>query len=78
MSEERLIKQARLLPGEPLEEVQHLRVTVDPETEGFYLKLHAALDQPSIAEYWFATWEKVDVQARMLFGARFQGWQEPS
>ena len=78
MSEERLIKQARLLPGEPYGEVRCLLVTADPETEGFYLKLHAAPDQPPIAEYWFATWEKIDSQARTLFGARFQDWQEPS
>lgn len=77
MSEERLFKQARLLPGEPYEEVRYLLVTVDPETEGFFLKLHAAMDQAPIAEYWFATWEKIDIQARALFGARFQGWQEP-
>jgi hypothetical protein len=77
MSEERLFKQAVLLPGEPYEEVRYLLVTADLETEGFYLKLHVAMDQPSIAEYWFATWEKVDSQARMLFGTRFEGWQEP-
>ena len=78
MSEERLIHQARLLPGEPYEEVQHLTVTSDEGTDGFFLRLHGALDQPPIVEYWFATWEKIDSQARMLFGARFQEWQEPS
>ena len=78
MSEERLFKQAVLLPGEPYEEVRYLLVTADPETEGFYLKLHAAMDQPAIAEYWFANWDKIDSQARILFDARFQDWQDPS
>ena len=78
MSEERLIQQARLRPGEPYEEVQYLLVTSDPETGGFSLKLHVSPDQPPIAEYWFGTWEKIDSQARTLFGARFQEWQEPS
>ena len=78
MSGERLIKLARLRPGEPYEEVRYLLVTADTETEGFYLRLHTAMDQPPIAEYWFGTWEKIDSQARALFGARFQDWQEPS
>jgi hypothetical protein len=78
MSEERLIKMARLRPGEPYEEVHHLAVTMDSDTKGFFLKLHAAPDQPPVAEYWFATWEKIDLQARTLFGARFEGWQEPT
>jgi hypothetical protein len=78
MSKERLIKQARLLPGEPYEEVHHLAVTSDDDTDGFFLRLHGALDQPPIVEYWFATWEKIDSQARTLFGARFLEWQEPS
>jgi len=78
MSEERLFKQAVLLPGEPYAEVRYLLVTVDCETEGFYLKLHASKDKPAIAEYWFANWEKIDSQAQILFGARFQDWQEPS
>ena len=78
MSGERLIKLARLQPGEPYEEVRYLLVTADPDTEGFYLKLHASMDQAPIAEYWFATWEKIDMQARALFGARFEEWQEPS
>jgi hypothetical protein len=78
MSGERLIKQALLLPGEPFEEVRYLLMTADPEMEGFYFKLHASPDRPAMAEYWFATIEKIDLQARALFGARFQGWQEPS
>jgi len=78
MSEERLLKQAVLLPGEPYQEVRYLNVTADQETEGFYLKLHSEMDRPAIAEYWFATWEKIDSQARALFGERFEGWQEPS
>jgi len=78
MSGERLIKLARLRPGEPFGEVQYLQVTMDPETEGLFLRLHTALDQPAVAEYWFATWEKIDMQARTLFGARFEEWQEPS
>ena len=78
MTEEKFIKQARLLPGEPFEEVLFLLVTSDPETEGFSLKLHASPDQPPLAEYWFASFEKIDLQARALFGSRFQGWEEPS
>ena len=78
MSDERLIKQSMLLPGEPYEEVRYLLVTLDSGTEGFSLKLYASLDQPPLAEYWFASFEKIDLQARALFGARFQDWQEPS
>jgi hypothetical protein len=75
--QERVIKISRLRPGEPFEEIQHLAITVDPSIEGFFLRLHAELDQPSLAEYWFETLELIDRQARTLFGNRFEGWQEP-
>jgi hypothetical protein len=76
--EERILKIARLAPGEPFKEVHVLAVTVDPSIEGFFLRLHEKLDEPSMAEYWFETMDLIDRQARTLFGSRFGQWQEPS
>ena len=75
--QERILKIARLRPGEPFEEVQHLAITVDLTIEGFFLRLHADLNEPSMAEYWFETLELIDRQANALFGNRFEGWQAP-
>ena len=72
-----MIKIARLRLGEPFEEIQHLAVTVDPTIEGFFLRLHGDLNEPSMAEYWFETLEHIDRQVKTLFGNRFEGWQEP-
>jgi hypothetical protein len=76
--QERILKIARLYPGEPFEEVQHLAVMIDPSIEGFFLRLHADLSEPSMAEYWFETLELIDRQAKVLFGNRFKGWEEPA
>ncbi|MCI0529422.1 MAG: hypothetical protein L0Y56_18435 [Nitrospira sp.] len=75
--QERILKIARLRPGEPFEEVQHLAITVDPTIEGFFLRLHSSLEEPSLAEYWFETLDLIDRQAKALFGNRFGSWQEP-
>jgi|GEM_PF-2697546 len=75
--QERVLKIARLRPGEPFEEVQSLAVTVDPSIDGFFLRLHSSLEEPSLAEYWFETMELIDRQAKTLFGSRFEEWKEP-
>jgi hypothetical protein len=75
--QEQVLKIARLLPGKSFEEVQHLAITTDPSIEGFFLRLHADLNEPSMAEYWFETLELIDRQARTLFGSRFEGWKDP-
>ncbi len=75
--QERVLKITRLRPGEPFEEVQHLAITVDPSIEGFFLRLHTSLEEPSVAEYWFETTELIDRQAKTLFGSRFEGWEDP-
>jgi hypothetical protein len=72
--QEQVLKIARLRPGEPFEEVRHLAITLDPTIEGFFLRLHADLNEPSMAEYWFETLDLIDRQARALFGNRFEGW----
>jgi hypothetical protein len=76
--QEQVLKIARLRPGAPFEEVQHLAITVDPAIEGFFLRLHADLNEPSMAEYWFETLELVERRAKALFGNRFESWEEPT
>jgi hypothetical protein len=74
---EEIIKIARLKPGEPHSEIENLAITIDPTIEGFFLRLHSRLDEPSLAEYWFQSLDLIDRQARTLFGGRFHGWDNP-
>ncbi len=55
-----------------------LSVTVGADIEGYFLKLHQSLEDPSLAEYWFESMELIERQARTLFGERFPGWEEIS
>lgn len=76
--QELVLKIARLRPGDPYQEIQHLAITVDPSIEGFFLRLHSKLEEPSMAEYWFESMDLIDRQARTLFGSRFEGWHDPA
>lgn len=74
--EDRLLRTARLLPGEPLGEVSQLAVIYDSEVDAYCLRLMASADDPPVAEYWFASLERTEGQASTVFGARFAGWDE--
>ena len=74
--ENRLLKTARLLPGEPLAEVSHLVIVYDSEVDAYCLQLLASPDEPPLAEYWFGSVEQAERQAGVLFGVRFTGWSE--
>jgi hypothetical protein len=74
--EDRLVRTARLSPGEPLAEVSHLAMMYDPEVDAYRLRLMASPDDPPVAEYWFTSFERAERQAVAVFGARFAGWDE--
>jgi hypothetical protein len=74
--ENRLVRTARLLPGEPLAEVSALSLIYDPEVDAYSLQLLSSPDEPSLAEYWFGSFEQAERQAVTVFGARFAGWTE--
>lgn len=72
----RLLKTARLAPGEPLAEVSELAVLYDPEVDAYCLQLLSSPDDPPLAEYWFGSREQTERQAVVVFGVRFTGWSE--
>lgn len=72
----RLLKTARLAPGEPLGEVSALAMLYDPEVDAYCLQLLSAPDEPPLAEYWFGSAEQAARQAVQVLGARFTGWSE--
>lgn len=74
--ENRLVRTARLSPGEPLAEVSHLAMMYDPEVDAYCLRLMASPDDPPVAEYWLTSFERAERQAVAVFGARFAGWDE--
>lgn len=74
--EHRLLRTARLSPGEPLAEVSQLAVIYDSEVDAYCLQLMVSADDPPVAEYWFASVERAEGQASAVFGARFAGWDE--
>ena len=74
--QDRLVRTARLSPGEPLAEVSQLAMMYDPEVDAYCLRLMASPDEPPAAEYWFASFERAERQANTVFGARFAGWDE--
>ncbi len=74
--EDRLVKTARLSPGEPLAEVSQLAMIYDPEVDAYCLRLIASPDDPPVAEYWLTSFERAERQAIAVFGARFAGWDE--
>jgi hypothetical protein len=76
--ENRLLKTARLAPGEPLAEVSELALLYDPEVDAYCLQLLPAPDEPPLAEYWFGSLEQAERQAGLVFGARFTGWSAAS
>jgi hypothetical protein len=74
--ENRLLKTARLAPGEPLAEVSDLAMLHDPEVDAYCLQLLPGPDEPPLAEYWFGNLEQAERQAVLVFGGRFTGWRE--
>ncbi len=74
--ENRLLKTARLAPGEPLAEVSRLAMLYDPEVDAYCLQLLSAPDEPPLAEYWFGSFEQAERQAVLVFGVRFTGWSD--
>lgn len=74
--ENRLVKTARLLPGEPLAEVSQLAMIYDSEVDAYCLRLMSSPDEPPVAEYWFGSFERAERQAGIVFGVRFAGWTE--
>jgi hypothetical protein len=74
--EDRLVRTARLSPGEPLAEVSYLAMTYDPEVDAYCLRLMASPDDPPVAEYWLTSFERAERQAVAVFGARLAGWDE--
>lgn len=74
--ENRLLKTARLAPGEPLAEVSQLAMLYDPEVDAYCLQLLSSPDEPPLAEYWFGSVEQAERQAVTVFGVRFTGWIE--
>ena len=74
--ENRLLKTARLLPGEPLAEVSGLAMLHDPEVDAYCLQLLSSPDDAPLAEYWFGSFEQAERQAVVVFGERFTGWSE--
>lgn len=76
--ENRLLKNARLLPGEPLPEVSELVILYDAEVDAYCLQLLASPeeDEPPLAEYWFGSVEQAERQGVTVFGARFTEWSE--
>jgi hypothetical protein len=72
----RLVKTARLSPGEPLPEVSQLAMLYDPEVDAYCLQLLSSPDEPPLAEYWFGNLEQTERQALVVFGVRFTGWSE--
>jgi len=76
LMENRLLKTARLAPGEPLAEVSELALVHDPEVDAYCLQLLSAPDDPPLAEYWFGNLEQTERQAVVVFGSRFTGWSD--
>jgi hypothetical protein len=74
--EYRLLKTARLGPGEPLPDVTELALLHDPEVDAYSLQLLSAPGEPSAAEYWFGSLEQAERQAGLVFGTRFTGWTD--
>jgi hypothetical protein len=74
--ENRLLKTARLSPGEPLAEVSELAMLYDPEVDAYCLQLLSASDEPPLAEYWFGNVEQTERKALVVLGVRFTGWTE--
>lgn len=76
MVENRLLKTARLLPGEPLPEVSRLAILYDAEVGAYCLQLLSSPDEPPLAEYWFGSIEQAERQGVTVFGARFTEWSK--
>jgi len=74
--ENRLLKTAHLLPGEPLGEVSQLAMVYDSEVDAYCLQLLSVPDESPVAEYWFGNLEQAERQAVIVFGERFAGWSE--
>ena len=74
--ENRLLRTARLSPGEPLAEVSQLAMIYDPKVDAYCLRLISSPDEPPVAEYWFGSFEQAERQAVVVFGVRFTGWNE--
>ena len=74
--ENRLLRTARLSPGEPLAEVSQLAMLYDPEVDAYCLQLLSSPDEPPLVEYWFGSVEQAERQALVVFGVRFAGWSE--
>jgi hypothetical protein len=74
--ENRLVRTARLSPGEPLAEVSQLAMLYDPEVDAYCLQLLSSPDETPLAEYWFGSFEQAERQAVVVFGVRFAGWSE--
>ena len=49
--ENRLLKTARLAPGEPLAEVSQLAMLYDPEVDAYCLQLLSSPDEPPLGDY---------------------------
>ena len=72
----RVVKTARLGPGEPLSEVSDLAMRYDPEVDAYCLQLLSSPDDPPVVEYWFGSLEQAEHQAVVVFGPRFVGWSD--